>query len=124
MKILFTPPYDTSLLFETDDMALFQQISKATLVKSEGYGKDKRYFQSEDEPTIDLLPASTEVKKKTQEDEIAKLKKELEEKRASWMAEYNKKTEVEAKLKEANAKLELALSLTKPKCIEQDATTE
>ena len=119
MKILFTLPYNCSLLFESDDMGLFAHVSKALVVTSEGYGKDKKFFQSEEEPDVVFIPDSTEIKKKTQEDAIATLKKELEEKNASWLSQYTKANETEAKLKEANAKLELALSLTKPKCVEE-----
>lgn len=104
MKIKIEIPYGAYLVFPTtpETGTLMLALAGASVIKEDGYGKDKTYKLHDEKVKIELLDDNFDAKKS---DPFVKLQEQVASHQTSWHEEFNKRMKLEGELKEIKAKL-------------------
>ena len=109
MKLLLEIPYGTKALLPNTPNAglLFQAILETRLIKSEGYGNDKKWEYAAPEQQIGVEIVQDDFMSKLSEhDPIKKLQEEKKASDSRWIEYYTKAGKLETELKELKADLD------------------
>ena len=103
MKILFSIPYGSKLVLSDEHAGILTALCGGVIIREEGYGKDRRYVQAEDPPTVEFV---REVSFEDLPTPLVELQKRAEISEKRWLEEYNLKNAEKKRADELQKKLD------------------